>query len=287
MIDNMPNYKDIRRAAADRLKKAGIDACAQEARIMIEAVSGQTLSDILLSDDLSVDEKSVMAVENMVARRLSGEPLDHILGSRSFYGREFIVTKDVLTPRPETELLVSAAISALAERESARVLDLGTGSGAIIISILLEAPHAEGIGADLSEAALKIAQDNAHKLGAADRLTLIWSNWFEDITGKFDLIVSNPPYIARGDLPGLMPEVRLYDPKVSLDGGEDGLDAYREILSRAPEFLRPDGQIIFEIGYDQARDVTELARAAGFERIAVDRDLSGHDRVIRLRSREM
>lgn len=208
--------------------------------------------------------------------RARRKPVSQIIGRRAFWRHDFTVTPDVLDPRPETETLVAVAL----ERPFARVLDLGTGSGCILISLLAERPRAEGVGADLSAAALAVAARNAGRIGVADRARFVRSDWFAAIDGRFDLIVSNPPYIAEAEMAGLAPEVRDWEPRAALTPGGDGLDAYRAIAAGAGARLMPGGRLGLEIGPTQAGAVTALLTAAGFESVEVRPDLDARDRVI-------
>ena len=217
-----------------------------------------------------------------VARRARREPVSHILGRRAFWTLEFEVGADVLDPRPETETLVAAALEAMLP--DARILDLGTGSGCVLISLLHERPSATGVGTDLSEPALAVATRNAQRAGVAARAAFRHADWFaglaNDMAGKFDLIVSNPPYIAEAEMDDLSPEVRLWEPRLALTPGGDGLDAYRAIAAGAARHLRPGGRILLEIGPTQAQAVGDLLRSAGFQDIHVRPDLDGRDRVV-------
>ena len=215
----------------------------------------------------------------LVARRLNREPFSHIAGYRHFWKHRFRVTADVLDPRPDTETLVQLAL----EEPFSKVLDLGTGSGCIVISLLAERPEARGVGTDMSEHAVLIAGENAAKIGVVDRLVLPLSDWFEDVGGRFDLIVSNPPYIAAGEMTGLAPEVQRFEPRSALTDEADGLSAYRAIAAGVLDHLRPGGRLLGEIGPTQAQAVSELFAGAGLADVAVHPDLNGRDRVIAAR----
>ncbi len=221
------------------------------------------------------------AFEVAVAKRVQRQPVSQIIGRRAFWRHEFTVTPDVLDPRPETETLVEAA---LAEPFS-RVLDLGTGSGCILISLLAERPGATGVGTDVSERAVLVAGENAARIGVADRLILPLSDWYDDIGGRFDLIVSNPPYIAADEMAGLAPEVRDWEPRGALTDEGDGLAAYRAIAAGAANHLTPGGRLLVEIGPTQAASVTAIFRRSGFLDIGVQSDLDGRDRVVSARNR--
>jgi release factor glutamine methyltransferase len=214
----------------------------------------------------------------MVARRENREPVSRILGEREFYGRRFVVTPDVLDPRPDTETLIDAALKLL--RPGARILDLGTGTGAIIITLLAQRPDCTGTATDISAAALAVARANAERIGVAGRLQLAQGNWFGAVAGTFDLIVSNPPYIPDRDIASLAPDVRRFDPGLALAGGADGLDPYRSIALGASGHLAANGMLIVEIGAGQADSVETIFSSAHFRPLARYADLGGHDRCL-------
>jgi release factor glutamine methyltransferase len=218
------------------------------------------------------------AIESLIARRANGEPVAYILGEREFYGRTFKVTPDVLIPRPETELLVEAALEHLPENTACRILDLGTGSGAIAITLALQRPLSTVLAVDASPAALAIAQENARRLGAAN-VECVTGHWYATLdVKKFDIIVSNPPYIAASD-PHLASGDLRFEPRQALASGADGLDDLRQIISGAPAHLAEVGWLLLEHGCDQAAAVTALLQQHGFEAIRTLQDLAGHDRV--------
>lgn len=217
------------------------------------------------------------AFDRAVAAREQRQPVSQITGLRDFWRYSFRVTPDVLDPRPETEALVEAALTVPFDL----VLDLGTGSGCILLSLLADRAEARGVGADLSDAALGIAGENAERLGVSDRAELIQSDWFAAVTGPFDLIVSNPPYIAQTEMAGLAPEVRDWEPQMALTDGADGLTHYRTIAAEAGGYLRRGGVLMVEIGYQQGPDVAAIFEDAGFADVAVLPDLGGADRVVR------
>ncbi|HRD75237.1 MAG TPA: peptide chain release factor N(5)-glutamine methyltransferase, partial [Hyphomicrobiaceae bacterium] len=219
-----------------------------------------------------------------LTRRLAREPVWRILGQRAFYGLELQIGPAVLDPRPDTETLVDVVLEATADAGAAaplRILDLGTGSGAILLALLHERPSARGVGVDRSAAALQIARRNGEQLGLNDRVAWIESDWFAGVSGRFDVIVSNPPYIPTGEIAGLDPEVRNHDPRAALDGGGDGLDAYRAIVAGVAQHLAPGGLVAFEIGDIQGPAVSALMFSAGLELVGgVRRDLSERPRVV-------
>ncbi len=212
----------------------------------------------------------------MVARRAQRVPMSQVLGYRDFYAHRFIVTDAVLDPRPDTETLVSCAL----EHDFTRVLDLGTGSGCILLSLLAERDDAYGVGADLSDAALDVAKQNSAALDIGPRAIFVQSDWFAEVTGTFDLIVSNPPYIALDEMDGLQPEVRLFEPRMALTDEADGLSAYRIICGGAPAHLAPGGRLIVEIGPTQADAVATMMADAGLIDVQVQQDFDGRDRVV-------
>ncbi|WP_416878759.1 peptide chain release factor N(5)-glutamine methyltransferase [Litorimonas sp.] len=261
-------------------RQAGLAFAEQEALELVMAATGKTRTDIILGDSSFLASEDLEKVSDFEARRLSGEPVDAILGWREFFGRRFKVTKDVLSPREDTENLVRLALNALKVKKSPVCLDLGTGSGAIIVSLLAERQDLKGLGVDISVQALNIAQENADLLGVSDRVEFIQSSWFENVTGSYDLIVSNPPYISDEAMAGLESEVLEYDPDISLRGGRDGLTAYRQITGTAKDFLAPGGSLWVEIGYDQSEAVQSLFEKNQFIEIEVHKDLSGRDRCV-------
>ena len=231
--------------------------------------------------DQPLEEHELAQYRSYVARRAAQEPLAYILGSRAFMKYDFKVTPDVLVPRPETELLVECAASLAGNIEAPEVLDIGTGSGAIIVSLLDMLPNAKGTAVDVSPGALKVAQANAEQIGVAQRLKFVRSDLYAALPqgSKFDIIISNPPYIPSADIAGLAADVRR-EPRLALDGGADGLNFYRRIISGAPKFLKPNGFLAFEIGINQGEAVAALCRQAGFAVTAVRHDYAGIDRMV-------
>jgi release factor glutamine methyltransferase len=217
-----------------------------------------------------------------VARRLAGEPATRILGARAFWTLDLRVTPDVLDPRPDSETIVIAALEAIATRkdEPLRILDLGTGSGALLLALLSECPQATGVGVDLSQEACAIARENAERNGLAGRAKIVQGSWIGGLTETFDVIVSNPPYIESAVIPGLAQEVHQHDPMLALDGGADGLTAYREIARALPAVLRPGGVAVLELGIGQGPAVAGLAEAAGLSVRGSREDLGGVQRAL-------
>ena len=263
--------------AVARLRDAGIDDPARDARILLAHALGVDRSrlTLMMHDDVALGQAD--AFERAIEARVARQPVAQIVGQRAFYGRDFIVTSDVLDPRPDTELLVDLALSAPFKT----VLDLGTGSGCILLSLLAELPDVRGQGVDLSAKALAVARRNAAHLGVQARVSFHEGSWFAPVgAARFDLIVSNPPYITQDEMSALSPEVREWEPHMALTPGGDGLDAYRIIAQAAPAHLAPGGRLLLEIGHLQASDVMDLCRAAGFSTVAVHQDLAGKDRVV-------
>jgi release factor glutamine methyltransferase len=270
------------RAAKARLEAAGVEGAARDARRLLAHALG-VAPDVLAGRMTDPGpEAAVAAFDALVGRRAAREPVSHLTGQRAFWGRDFRVTRNVLDPRPETETLVARALA----EPFARVLDLGTGSGCILVTLLAERPGAQGVGTDISPDALLIAGENAARLGVADRLVLTPSDWFGDIGGRYDLIVSNPPYIAADEMAGLAPEVRDHEPRGALTDEADGLTAYRAIAEGAGRFLVPGGRLLVEIGPTQGMAVSSLFAQAGLERVVVHPDLDGRDRVVAARRPE-
>lgn len=251
------------RAAAVRLSEAGCETARLDARLLLERASGLTQADLVARPDVPLGQTVLARFAAMVARREAGEPVSRILGEREFYGRTFVVTPDVLDPRPDTETLVDAALKLAGAASDLRILDIGTGSGAIIVTLLAELPAATGVATDKSTQALDIARRNAHLLGVSNRLDLIETEWACGVTGPFGLIVSNPPYICEVDIAGLAREVREHDPHLALSGGPDGLDAYRALLPQAAGLLAEGGHVIVEFGAGQHGEVVRIAEASG------------------------
>jgi release factor glutamine methyltransferase len=268
------------KAAQGRLKAGRIDSPAIDARLLLEAATGAGRVDILTDPYRAVTPEQLATLDAMVERRLRREPVSRILGRKGFWKILLTVTPDVLSPRPDTETLLDVVLKAKGEREAFTACDLGTGSGAILLALLAERPAAKGVGTDVSGEALAVARENAANLDLNGRATFIRTDWaagFAD--ASFDVVLSNPPYIPSGDIPGLDPEVRDHDPHLALDGGADGLDAYRALAPEIARILRPGGLYAVEIGRDQGEAVRALVAAAGLEARVV-RDLADRDRVV-------
>jgi release factor glutamine methyltransferase len=252
-----------------------------DARLLLEAAAPVSRADILADPHRALDADAEARLEAFVARRARREPVSRILGRKGFWTLMLGVTPGVLTPRPETETILDVVLPGFAPDAAFSVLDLGVGSGAIVLAILAERPQAKGLGIDVSEDALAVARDNAAQLGLAPRLALLRSDWTAGLDANgFDLVVSNPPYIATAEIGTLAPEVRDHDPRPALDGGADGLGAYRRLAPEIMRVLKPGGSFAVEIGATQSAAVEALFAAAGAAEIATHKDLAGRDRVV-------
>jgi release factor glutamine methyltransferase len=267
--------------ARKRLEGAGIEAPVIDARLLLEAATGSSRTDILTDPYRALTPAQAETLEGYQTRRVAREPVSHILGRKGFWTVELKVTRDVLTPRPDTETVVNAVLKSLPADEPMRILDLGAGSGAILLALLAERPLWSGVGVDVSEPALEVARENAALLGLDARAVFVHGLWAEGQPDQaFDAVVSNPPYIPTGDIDALEPEVSLHEPRLALDGGVDGLDAYRVLAPQVLRVLKPGGVFALEIGHDQGRAVEALMQAAraGFCRVVSD--LGQRDRVV-------
>ncbi|MCA3474797.1 MAG: peptide chain release factor N(5)-glutamine methyltransferase [Rhodobacter sp.] len=264
------------RAALPRLQAAGVEGAARDLRLLLAFATGIPPDRLtpVLADPLP--GAAAARFEAAVTARVARQPVSQIVGGRLFWGRWFRVTPDVLDPRPETETLIAAAL----DGEFSRVLDLGTGSGAILITLLAERGEATGTGVDLSPKALSVAAANAAALSVAGRATFLQSDWLSAVRGRFDLVVANPPYIAQADMPGLSPEVRLWEPRLALTPGGDGLGACRSILRDVRSVLVPGGRVLLEIGASQGDAVAALCQSAGLQAVTVLQDMDGRDRAV-------
>lgn len=262
--------------AAQSLRAAGIDSAARDARALVAHALGVAANRIVLLGSDPIDLKAQERLAGYLERRLRHEPVSKITGWRQFWGRDFHISKAVLDPRPETETVIVEAL----KHPAATVLDLGTGSGILAVTLMAEWPKAQALATDISPAALAVAGKNAARYDIGDRLSFAQSNWFEGVQGEFDLIVANPPYIAMEEMAGLDRDVRDFDPHIALTPGGDGLDPYRVIAAAVGRHLSPDGRLIVEIGHQQAADVLQIFQDAGLSSLCCHPDLAGRDRVI-------
>jgi release factor glutamine methyltransferase len=269
------------KAAQERLKAAFIDSPAIDARLLLEAAADVSRLDILTDPYRELTAEQVATFDGWVDRRLNREPVARILGRKAFWKILLDLTPDVLVPRADTETVVETALSAFPEDMPFQMIDMGVGSGAILLSILAERPAAKGLGTDISEEAIAVARDNAANLGLGDRTAFLRTAWGDGVADEgFDLVVSNPPYIRSEEIETLDPEVREHDPRLALDGGPDGLDAYRALVPETVRLLKPLGVFVVETGWDQAEQVKALFAEAGFENLRVVQDLGTRDRVV-------
>ncbi|MCD7752514.1 MAG: peptide chain release factor N(5)-glutamine methyltransferase [Lachnospiraceae bacterium] len=273
-------YRDAYRQGAALLKEAGIAEYDLDAAVLLEAICAVTRQDLLVFGDSVLSENAEKAYFQAIWLRCSRVPLQHITGVQAFMGLDFIVNADVLIPRQDTETVVECALQVL--KPGMELLDLCTGSGCILLSLLYHSQGVSGLGTDISEKALLTAQQNLERINLKKKLHAVFykSDLFEEIDGRFDLIVSNPPYIASDVIETLEPEVRDHEPRLALDGARDGLSFYRRMIPESRAHLKDEGFLILEIGYDQGAAVRKFFNEAGFEDVRIMQDLAGLDRVV-------
>ncbi len=289
-------YQELYQWGMDRLRQRDIQEAGLEARLLLEWCCGTDRNTLLVHGDRKISAEEYSRYQACIAKRTSHMPLQYITGEQEFMGLTFTVNKDVLIPRQDTEILVEEAMRYL--HDGMRILDMCTGSGCILISLLHYSNDCMGVGVDLSREALQVARENGERIlgqikeaeceavcsteEARRKVSWICSNLFEqlDFVEKFDMIVSNPPYIKTSVIETLMPEVREYEPRSALDGAEDGLYFYREIIAQGGRYLNNEGMLFVEIGYDQGEDVRALMEEAGYEEIEIVKDFAGLDRVV-------
>ena len=259
--------------------KAGLATPGLDARALLAHICRLDEVGLVVQAQRQLTTGEAVRLEKWRAARLAGRPVSRLLGRREFYGHDFKITPHVLDPRPDSEILVGQVLADFAGR-GGHVLDLGTGSGCLLLSLLKENDRLTGLGVDCSAAALRVARLNAERLGVRARIALRQSDWFASVTGRFDAIIANPPYIGEAERDDLMPEVRLHDPHLALFGGADGLAPYRLIVPQARRFLKPGGRLYLEIGHNQAAQVGALVEQAGFADVQIHKDLAGHNRLI-------
>lgn len=264
------------------LRAQGVEEAEAEARAFVLAATGGSRTQLALEPQAPLGAEAAKRLTGFANRRLAREPASRILGIKGFWTLDLHVAPGVLDPRADTETVVALALRLLAERrrEPLSILDLGSGSGAIFCALLCELPRASGVAVDISPAACAATRINLRKSGAADRAVTLCGRWAEAISASFDLVVSNPPYIETAAIASLPPEVLLHDPRASLDGGGDGLTAYREIAGALPRLLRLGGAAVFEGGAGQAEKIISLCREVGLRKVGVERDLGGHERAV-------
>ena len=273
---NQPTGSVLLAKGVRQLNDAGVPDAPRDARRLLAHAVGVEAGRLTLILPEPVTQEAEARFAALLQRRAGREPVSHLLGYREFYGRRFKVTRNVLDPRPETEILIEVAL----QDAFASVIDLGTGSGCILLTLLSEMPEARGVGTDLSEDACRVAEDNMHALDLSERAAILRTSWADGIEGQVDLVVSNPPYIGLDEMDGLSPEVHDHEPHMALTDGGDGLSAYREISQQAAGLLRVGGRLIVEIGPTQAVAVAQMFADNGFEKVRVIQDLDGRDRVV-------
>jgi release factor glutamine methyltransferase len=274
-------------AVADWLVESGVGAqeAQDDARALLRAAAGLTRLDLALSPQVALTAEETQRLSDYARRRAAREPVSRILGERGFWTLDLAVAPDVLDPRADTETLVETVLAMVDDREAPlRILDLGSGSGAILCALLSELPHATGVAVDLSAPACAATRQNLARCGLSRRAYVLRGRWGSALAGVFDIIVSNPPYVRAGDMAALDPEVRLHDPALALDGGADGLDCYRDIIADLGRLLAPGGVAAFEVGHDQASGVGALLAARNLSVSRVARDAGGHERVVAARA---
>lgn len=288
--DTLPQFKSmpVAQALADAdafLSNLGVEGATMSAELLLEHVMGLERGQIFIKPNLVMPETEAERYAELLKLRAGGQPVAYLTGTKGFWDFELKVTSDTLIPRPETELLVESALEFHKGRNKLlNILDLGTGSGAIIIALLREFPNAQGVAVDISARALEVARENAQDLEVADRLTWVQSDWFENLLpeeGGYDLIVSNPPYIKSRDMLTLQKEVRLFEPAGALHGGADGLEPYRVIIEKAHLYLKPQGWLGFETGEHQHKEISAMLKATGqYHNVKSIKDYAGHERIL-------
>lgn len=272
---------DALRNATFHFRKADIAEASRDASVLLSHVFSGDREIQFREPEKHLTEQQYSLYQGYIDRRCKREPVSHILETREFWSLDFVVSKDVLDPRPDSETLIDAVLKHFQNCDDpSRILDLGTGSGCLLLTLLNELEHATGLGVDISEKALIIAKENADQLKISNRTQFIKGSWFSEVSGQFDLIVSNPPYIESGDIEGLQPEVRNYEPLLALDGGVDGLDCYRTIISQISPFLTQGGLAVFEVGINQSNDVLTLLEESAFSSLKVHTDLASVQRCV-------
>lgn len=274
----MKTYKDALEYGKQRLLECEIEDANLDAWLLLEYVSGISRSWYFIHENEEISEDDIEEYQILIEQRGKHIPLQQLTKEAYFYGMKFFVNENVLIPRQDTEVLVEQVLSLSKEKENLKLLDMCTGSGCILLALLANLKQASGTGVDLSEKALEVAQRNSKELGI--EVSWVQSDLFDKVSGSYDIIVSNPPYIETSVIEGLMDEVKLYEPRMALDGTEDGLFFYREITMQAGKYLKNNGILAFEIGYNQGKAVSEFMKENGYKEVQVLQDLAGLDRVV-------
>ena len=270
------NLKKVLADTTIKLSESGIEGAARDARILTAYALQIPISELSLKINEQVSEKKISKLEKLILRRINREPISKILGRREFWGRTFFINENVLDPRGDTETLIEYVI----EKPVKSVLELGTGSGAIAITLACEWKEVHVTAVDISEEALSLAKSNAEKFNVQNKIDFLKSDWFQAVKGPFDLIISNPPYIGLIEKDEISTEVIKYDPQIALFAGRDGLDAYKKIIPDLAKFLNPDGFVVLEIGASQSNQVKNMMNLVGFIETQIVKDLSGNDRLV-------
>lgn len=279
-------FDSLRRQATFSLREHGIKNADIDVRILLGFAAGYSDADLIAQRNAQISPSVLEIFNRYLERRMAHEPIAYITQQKKFFSLSFHVNSHVLIPRPETEGLVEHALTLISDTKSPKILDVGTGSGAILISLLHDRKDASGLGVDIYEPALDIAKKNAHSLGVNEQCKFIYSDYLQKVTDCYDLLVSNPPYITDKAMQELDGTVKSYEPHLALRGGADGLSPYRNILRAAPAVLKARGCLVFEIGYDQGQTVSNLVEQAGFKDVKIIQDLAGHDRIISAKKQE-
>lgn len=274
----MKTYKDALEYGKQRLLECKIEDAKLDAWLLLEHVSGISRSWYFVHEDDEISQEDMEKYQRLIEQRGKHIPLQQLTKEAYFYGMKFFVNENVLIPRQDTEILVEQVLNLSKGRENLKLLDMCTGSGCILLALLANLKKASGTGVDLSEKALEVAQRNGEELGI--EVSWVQSDLFDKVSGSYDIIVSNPPYIETSVIEGLMDEVKLYEPRMALDGTEDGLFFYREITMQAGKYLKNNGILAFEIGYNQGKAVSEFMKENGYKEVQVLQDLAGLDRVV-------
>lgn len=278
----MVTIQELYKKMCHTLEQAGVDSLRRDARFLMQQATGLDEADFIASPDKEVAQDICDEIERYIKKRVAGEPVSRIFGAREFWGLEFEVTPDTLDPRPDTETLIEAVLASVEDKKAPlRIVDLGTGTGCILIALLSELPNATGVAVDVSAQALEVAKRNAERHGLSDRLETVQGSWMEPLEGQvFDLIVSNPPYIPAGDIEGLSSEVKNHDPVLALSGGKNGLECYKKIFSQIKNHLNGQNRAFLEIGFDQLESVTRLAEESNLCVCDSTPDIAGIPRVV-------
>lgn len=277
----MPNILEILTSAKSTLKAAGVDSAFLDAELLMAHILGKTREFVVGRPEYELSENEEKSFAELLPRRQEREPLAKIIGKKEFWGREFLVNGSTLDPRPDSEALIEAVCELFPNHDEAlKIIDLGTGSGCLLLTILAEYPQSLGIGVDIADTTLDVAKRNAEKLGLAKRCDFILNDWAEGLNGKFDLIISNPPYIKNSDIHNLAREVSGYEPRLALEGGGDGLECYKVLFPQIKTLLNKNGKIVFEFGKGQEMDVKEILEQSGMRFVSFKSDLSGAPRCI-------